>query len=257
MAPTGQTGQRLNEEQSDSDPVGVYPWIVAVFERMHENKFNPFRIPGFGETEMAKDFTGVKDSGKRQDFDTGSKRDTQDGKPRYDLIPIHPMHRLAMHYANGAVKYGDRNWEKGQPMSRYFASAERHLAAAKAGKTDEDHLAAVAWNIFGIIATEKWIEDGRLPRDLDDMHVFEGPTPPIQDEPKVDPRFYEAGQYITDGDTIAVVQGRNMRMPHMIRASVTSAGKEPGALHLVYGYQLTMATPACWKLCDWKGQLLQ
>ena len=33
-----------------------------------------------------KKFDKVQDSGKRQDFGTGSVRDTNEGKPRYDLI---------------------------------------------------------------------------------------------------------------------------------------------------------------------------
>ncbi|HUS51203.1 MAG TPA: dATP/dGTP diphosphohydrolase domain-containing protein, partial [Candidatus Paceibacterota bacterium] len=72
------------------------------------------------------EFKEVKDSGKRQDFDTGSRRDTRDGKGRYDLLPVRAIKRLAKHYENGAKKYGDRNWEKGQPLSRYLDSALRH-----------------------------------------------------------------------------------------------------------------------------------
>ncbi|MCH7994117.1 MAG: hypothetical protein IIB57_06700, partial [Planctomycetes bacterium] len=70
-------------------------------------------------------FDKVKDSGNRQKFQTGSVRDDNEGKPRYDLITPIGLHRLAMHYANGAKKYGDRNWEKGQPLNRYIESAER------------------------------------------------------------------------------------------------------------------------------------
>ncbi len=54
-------------------------------------------------------FNAVKDSGERQEFDTGARRDTQDGKVLYGLIPPYPLKRLAQHYTNGAVKYGDIN----------------------------------------------------------------------------------------------------------------------------------------------------
>lgn len=111
----------------------------------------------------------VKDSGKRQEFNTGSVRDSAEGKGRYDLIPSYPLLRLARHYENGAKKYGDRNWEKGQPLSRYLDSAERHLACIKMGLTDEDHMAAVIWNIMAIIDTQKRVELGLLPKDLDTL----------------------------------------------------------------------------------------
>jgi len=86
-------------------------------------------------------FTAVKDSGERQQFSTGSVRDTQVGKGRFDLIPTDALRRLAQHYENGARKYGDRNWEKGQPLGRYLDSAFRHLVNVLDGKTDEDHAA--------------------------------------------------------------------------------------------------------------------
>ena len=119
--------------------------------------------------EKADNFNAVKDSGKREQWDTGSRRDTREGKGRYDLIPAYPMRRLARHYENGAVKYGDRNWEKGQPLSRYLDSAERHLYAVKEGLTDEDHAIAVVWNMFAFIHTQEMVRRGKLPALLDDV----------------------------------------------------------------------------------------
>ncbi len=115
------------------------------------------------------EFSEVKDSGARQEFKTGSVRDTNKGKGRFDLIPPYAMYRLARHYENGAVKYGDRNWEKGQPLARFLDSAERHLNCIKMGLNDEDHLSAVAWNIFAIIETQRRIELKLLPAELDNL----------------------------------------------------------------------------------------
>lgn len=116
-------------------------------------------------TDTVVSFDSVKDSGARQEFDTGAKRDTQDGKPRFGLIPVHPLTRLATHYTNGAVKYGENNWTKGMPISRFYESLYRHLIAFAEGDTSEDHLAAVAWNAFAIMYfqnDERW-------EDLNDM----------------------------------------------------------------------------------------
>ena len=96
----------------------------------------------------------TKDSGAREEFSSGAKRDTQEGKPRFDLIPPKPLRRLADLYARGAEKYDAHNWAKGMPLSRYQASMERHLNQWKEGDREEDHLVAVIWNAFAIIHFE-------------------------------------------------------------------------------------------------------
>lgn len=106
------------------------------------------------------EFNGVKDSGAREEFTTGSKRDTAIGKGRYDLLPFLALRRVAKHYENGAIKYDARNWEKGQPVGRMLDCALRHLHQAAMGLADEDHLAAAAWNILGIMEFEERIEIG-------------------------------------------------------------------------------------------------
>lgn len=107
----------------------------------------------------------TKDSGKRVDFDTGSRRDDQAGKDRFDLIPVPALRRLAGLYARGAEKYGEYNWEKGQPYSRLYASTFRHLMQWAEGETDEDHASAVAWNMMAVLHFD---ETGRT--ELDDRY---------------------------------------------------------------------------------------
>jgi hypothetical protein len=120
-----------------------------------------------GPIERAKFVT--KDSGLRQDFATGSRRDTNEGKPRYDLVPVEALRRWADLMARGAKKYGEWNWAKGQSLSRYEESALRHWYQYIDGSApEEDHLAAVLFNIGGIMHHEARIETGQLPRDLDD-----------------------------------------------------------------------------------------
>lgn len=60
------------------------------------------------------------------------------------------------------------NWEKGQELSRYLDSAERHLYAVKCGDESEDHAIAVVWNMFAFIHTQEMIRMGKLPETLDD-----------------------------------------------------------------------------------------
>ena len=111
----------------------------------------------------------IKDHGHRDDFGTGSVRDTGKGKGRYDLISPLAMHRLALILEGGADKYGDRNWEKGQPMSRYISSGLRHLHKYMLGMRDEDHLAMAFWNLHGALHTEEMCAVAALPPSLSDL----------------------------------------------------------------------------------------
>jgi transcription elongation factor Elf1 len=94
----------------------------------------------------------------RQSFATGAVRDN-DKEARYDLVPSEPFRKLAVHYGRGAKKYEERNWEKGIPFMRMYASLMRHTQAWVSGEDiDQDetmqnpeHLVAALWNIVGLI----------------------------------------------------------------------------------------------------------
>lgn len=130
----------------------------------------------------------IKDSGDRTAFESGAVRDLQNNKNEDRLVPYYLLvddktmvgrtlfeinlnedfesinilitllkletpdlvERLAKHYTEGANKYDEYNWCKGIPLKSYKNSAARHYYAWKIGKTDEDHLAALLWNIIGL-----------------------------------------------------------------------------------------------------------
>jgi hypothetical protein len=114
----------------------------------------------------------VKDSGKRQEFETGAVRDIQEGKGRFDLIPPHSLKRLAKHYEEGAKKYGDCNYLKGIPTKRIMDSALRHINNYREGDAVEDNLIAAIWNLIAIVETEHLIELGILPENLDTAKFY-------------------------------------------------------------------------------------
>jgi Domain of unknown function (DUF5664) len=95
----------------------------------------------------------IKDSGKRESFDSGMVRDITEGKTDYLLVRDGPMYqRWAEHLTNGAKKYDKRNWMKanGQAeLDRFRESAARHMEAWLRGNIDEDHAAGVYFNING------------------------------------------------------------------------------------------------------------
>jgi len=123
----------------------------------------------------------TKDSGQRQQFDTGSQRDLRKGKGRFDLLSPLAVRRLAGVMERGAEKYDERNWEKGQPLSRFLDSALRHIFDYLEGKRDEDHLSQAEWNLHGAVHTEEAIKRGLLPPELDDIPNY---LPRDDKEPK-------------------------------------------------------------------------
>jgi len=77
-------------------------------------------------------------------------------KLRFDLVPIEAMEEVAKVYTVGAVKYEDRNWEKGMKWSRMYAAMERHAKAFWRGETYDPetgihHMAHAAWNCLALI----------------------------------------------------------------------------------------------------------
>ncbi len=114
---------------------------------------------GSAITEKQKEWgkSGLKDSGNRLHFDSGMVRDVDDTKPAFDLvipegIPYDELMltRWAELLRKGAIKYSRRNWEKAnsiEELERAKASAFRHFIQWFSGETDEDHAAAVFFNI--------------------------------------------------------------------------------------------------------------
>ena len=62
---------------------------------------------------------------------------------------------VAKHFEDGAVKYGDRNWEKGIPVHCYIDSAVRHYLKFHRGDKDEPHDRAFMWNLLCAMWTHK------------------------------------------------------------------------------------------------------
>jgi hypothetical protein len=82
------------------------------------------------------------------------KRDVQTDKPRYDLIGSgwKLIKRWAELVGRGALKYGELNFEKAatkEEYRRFRSSAMRHMVQWFEGETDEDHAAAVCFNLAG------------------------------------------------------------------------------------------------------------
>jgi dATP/dGTP diphosphohydrolase, N-terminal len=102
----------------------------------------------------------LADSGARQVTDNGFMREPEIDKPDYlrvlqarglDLVPAELIERIAEHYFQGGLKYTPNNWMRGtdsESLERNRRSAARHFVQWLHGETDEDHLAAVVWNLI-------------------------------------------------------------------------------------------------------------
>lgn len=56
------------------------------------------------------------------------------GKLRYDLVPFDALDVVVGVLNYGAIKYGDRNWEKGMDPDRLIAAALRHISKHQQGE---------------------------------------------------------------------------------------------------------------------------
>lgn len=105
----------------------------------------------------------IKDSGKRETVGSGGMvRDTEEGKVDFTLVLDGPMfERWGIHLTKGARKYTARNWMKcvhpnatraelEASAERFKRSLARHWVQYMRGDQDEDHAAAVMFNINGL-----------------------------------------------------------------------------------------------------------
>lgn len=158
------------------------PWNKTSETNWLELHWGPlFQEPESGgedvdEDEVIEDWENeggfvTKDSGDRTLYPSGMTRDIQKEKPRFDLLVPESQEyeelvltRLAELMARGIEKYGERNWEKAnsEDERRHFrSSAFRHFIQWFSGKRDEDHLAAVIFNLIGSDYVERRLRKGR------------------------------------------------------------------------------------------------
>lgn len=98
-------------------------------------------------------------------FGTGAVRDSQEGKADFvETISFTAHERFARYMTSKKEKYGSGNFKKGIPIDSYERSLLRHVDKYFRNKyengndeTEEDHLAAMRFNIDGIMHEEERI----------------------------------------------------------------------------------------------------
>jgi len=133
----------------------------------------------------------ILDSGlPHEKFASGMERDTPEGKTDYTLVLDGPMfERWAEHLTTGAKKYAARNWMQAnsiKELERFRESALRHFIQWFRGDGDEDHAAAVFFNINGaeyVTSHRPLVPYGGCgggPIPLDKLPTLEWANPPVQ-----------------------------------------------------------------------------
>ena len=80
-----------------------------------------------------------------------------------DLLPWNAIIEVSKHCEEGALKYGERNIDKGAPLHSLLDSGARHLAKYIFCLSFSDHLRAACWNLL-------WALEQRTTHpDLNDM----------------------------------------------------------------------------------------
>lgn len=185
------------------DQQALSPFAQAEEEERQELDARAQEI--LAEIEAERRAFVTKDSGKRQEFSTGMVRDTQEGKPRFDLLfpkgigyADQILTRFAGLMERGAQKYAERNWELAhtqEELDRARGSALRHLIQWYTGETDEDHAAGVMFNLMAAETIRL-----KMAAEAADRFNCTGQLPAAEEHAPLD-GFYEypthiAGQFI-------------------------------------------------------------
>lgn len=96
------------------------------------------------ENKKEKDFTATTGKGQGLRFNKN--------KLRYDLVEPHAFRDFVEVLTDGAIKYFDRNWERGLSWTSVLASLKRHIAAIELGEDYDPesgrlHIAHAACNV--------------------------------------------------------------------------------------------------------------
>jgi hypothetical protein len=149
----------LNPQNFKIRPGDIGPYTET---SMLADKLNPQGVGCYMESHTppkpgSHHYT-IKDSGKRKEFGSGMVRDTTEGKINFLLVRYGPMlRRWATHLTKGEKKYPEPapdtpNWTLAagpEELARFRQSAARHFEQWVTGENDEDHAAAIFFNVNG------------------------------------------------------------------------------------------------------------
>ena len=88
--------------------------------------------------------------------------------PQYKDGYANMMLEVSHLYEDGALKYGENNWQNGMPLKCYIDSGTRHYLKTLRGDDDEPHYRGFVWNLLCAC----WTIDN-VPGALDELVTIE------------------------------------------------------------------------------------
>ena len=138
----------MDEYISDDDNVGCYVCGNQITIEEYKDRTCPFCADGATSKFVKND----------------------EGKRRWELIPVDALEEIIKVLEHGAVKYDDHNWSRGAAWSRYWSATMRHVTAWWWGESNDEetglsHLAHAGCCIIFLLAYElrDLGDDDRLP----------------------------------------------------------------------------------------------
>lgn len=171
----------IEKKQQQIPDYDWYPLLpVDHYTKLGQRIYRQMAVAHQGDIDHTTPAPKVTEGSAEPDFvpknlvamESGSLREDKRGKGRFDLLPYEGMLAAARRFEMGAKGHGDRNWEKGQPLSLLLSCMRRH--AMQTGQDfSEDHVGAVLWNAMAFAAMVERIRSGALPKTLDDMNYLD------------------------------------------------------------------------------------
>jgi len=154
-----QTGETVCEVEGDVYWVEEYPKAEG---------FYPYSMKDGSPVSDYPNGPSIPKDRKILTTSTGAKREDKTGKGDHVVVMCgfaRTLSDLALHMEN---PYG-RNWELGLPLSSFFNAAERHKQEFISGNGGPTAAISWVWNVCCFYETLHRIENGTLPKELDDI----------------------------------------------------------------------------------------
>jgi hypothetical protein len=119
---------------------------------------------------MAKQFGEIEDSGERRGFDSGAKRDVDDNKPRFDLIPITVLRKVVQCYDYYRHMKIDQSDFVAQKTSSKLKARMLSLGFLWGASANDEILMELIWICIKIIGLQE--NDIALPVESNKFHEF-------------------------------------------------------------------------------------
>jgi Domain of unknown function (DUF5664) len=143
--PRMQAGEQAQPERSNEGGGGAVPWTY------------PCSIPSQGQGGVDGDSQAVglesPVGAGLQRYESGAVRSHL--PERYDLVPALGIRAVAQTMAEGAVKYGEQNWQKGMPIGDTLNHVLAHVYKYLSGDRTESHLSHAAAGLLMAIHLEE------------------------------------------------------------------------------------------------------